>query len=437
MVKLQVRHSIAATLDYFAKDPSLSQHERQGVWLGRALSLIGIQSGSAILSEELECFLHGYSPSGQRLFSRKKENRRCAWDCVVTAEKSVSVAALCSQESALVQIAFRIAVMRLLYHLESLAFRQDNAMSGKPRPTGNLIAAQYVHEASRHVDPHIHAHLLLMNVTHGTAGDKSDRCWRSLEPANMYRNQTALRWVFNAELHRQLRLAGFRTQIDSEGITRLPVPREICRKYSRAHSAIAKMAALLLETQAIPPQWERMQPPELINRLNDRSRPTKRPPSIDWQQLLSPGQKADLTQALLDSAIPALHLIFAPGPPGTRSADPQPAFPPPPPRSFKGPEFYEEQAKELLGAELAKTSLYYSPKAVKIATCRTAARNPDIPLGAFAWAAHWWSKHRPRITVFSRSAASRLEEMSRKLSRSRSKEVGRTPHLDQDIRRQY
>jgi hypothetical protein len=267
-------------------------------------------------------------------------------------------------------------------------------------------------------------------------GDDRDRRWRSLEPANIYRNQTALRWVFNAELHRQFRLQGLRSQTDSEGITRLLVPRDICRKYSRARSAIAKMAAQLLETQAIPPEWERMQPPEIINRLNDRSRPAKRLPPIDWQQLLSPSQKADLTQTLLDSAISPPRLLFAQSSPGTRSVDPQPTFPPPPPRSFDDPDRYQEEAAELLGAELAKSSLYYSPKAVKIATCHTAARNPDIPLGAFAWAAHWWSNHRPRITVFSRSAASRFEEMSRKLFRRRSKEVG-PPHLGQDIRRQH
>src|SRR6516162_8222024 len=329
MVKLQVRHSIAATLDYFAKDPSLSQHERQGVWLGRALSLIGIQSGSAILSEELECFLHGYSPSGERLFARKKENRRCAWDCVVTAEKSVSVAALCSNESASVQAAFRIAVIHLLYHLESLAYRQDNAATGLAQPTGNLIAAKYVHEASRHADPHVHAHLLLINATYGTSGQDRDRCWRSLEPANIYRNQTALRWVFNAELHRQFSSFGLRSAIDADGITRLPVPQDICLKYSRAHAAIAKMAADILRDGKIPPQWEKMQPPELINRLNDRSRPAKRLPRTDWQQLLSAQEKDHLSGLLVDSKIARIPLERSPA---SRPTDPLPAIPPPPPR---------------------------------------------------------------------------------------------------------
>jgi hypothetical protein len=57
--------------------------------------LSGLQVGSSIKADDLECFLYGYSPSGERLFFRKKDNRRCAWDCVITAEKSVSVAALC------------------------------------------------------------------------------------------------------------------------------------------------------------------------------------------------------------------------------------------------------------------------------------------------------------------------------------------------------
>ena len=106
MVKPQVRHSIASTLDYFARDPSLTDGERHGVWLGRGLELSGLKAGSTVHPEDLECYLNGFSPSGERLFVHKKENRRCAWDCVVTADKSVSVAALCSNEALAVQAAF-------------------------------------------------------------------------------------------------------------------------------------------------------------------------------------------------------------------------------------------------------------------------------------------------------------------------------------------
>jgi hypothetical protein len=69
---------------------------------------------------------------------------------------------------------------------------------------------------------------------------------------------------------------------------------------------------------------------------------------------------------------------------------------------------------------LAKTSLYFSPRTIKLTTCRVAAAHPDLPLGVFARAAHWWSEHRPRIKVFSRTAAAKLESISRQLLRSKS-----------------
>jgi conjugative relaxase-like TrwC/TraI family protein len=418
MVKPQVRHSIAGTLDYFARDPSLTDSERHGIWLGRGVELTGLRPGSTIRPEDLECYLSGFSPSGERLFVRKKENRRCAWDCVVTADKSVSVAALCSNESLSVQAAFHVAVIHLLYHLESLAYRQDNAASGLAQPTGNLIAAKYVHEASRHADPHIHAHLLLINATYGTTG------WRSLEPANIYRNQTALRWVFNAELHRQFAAFGLRSTLDTQGFARLSVPRDICAKYSRAHAAIATLAADILRDRTLPPAWERMQPPELINRLNDRSRPAKRPLLIDWQQLLSAQEKDRLSELLTetnDARVP--HVERFTGAQATGLLE----TPSPPPWLSTGAGFYVEQyveqTKELLGRALAKTSIHFSPQTIKLTTCRVAAAHPDLPLGAFARAAHWWTQHRPRIRVFSRRYAAKLESISRHMLRCRSKKI--------------
>jgi hypothetical protein len=77
----------------------------------------------------------------------------------------------------------------------------------------------------------------------------------------------------------------------------------------------------------------------------------------------------------------------------------------------------------LLGKALAKTSLYFSPQTIKSTTCRVAAAHPDLPLGALARAAHWWSEHRPRIKVFSRTYAAKLESISRRLLRFRSEQI--------------
>lgn len=214
MVKFQVRHQAEPTLAYFAHDPALSDRERVGVWLGGASAPAGLLPGERVVPADLACALEGFGPAGQRLFTRRQPRRRCAWDCVVTVDKSVSVAALCALESASVQAAFRVAVMLLMHHLESLAYRRDNAGTGRALPTGNLLAAFFVHDSSRHGDPHFHGHLLIINATRGTLGRDHDRRWRGLEPAPLYHQQSALRWVFNAELHRQFRLQGLRSSLE-------------------------------------------------------------------------------------------------------------------------------------------------------------------------------------------------------------------------------
>lgn len=423
MVKLQVRRQPSAVLAYFARDPALSDRERVGVWLGGAAAPAGLTAGTCVALADLACALEGFGPDGRRLFTRRQPRRRCAWDCVVTVDKSVSVAALCALESASVQAAFRIAVMRLMHHLESLAYRRDNAGTGRALPTGNLLAAFFVHDSSRHGDPHFHGHLLIVNATRGTSGRDHDRRWRGLEPAPLYHQQAALRWVFNAELHRQFGLQGLRSSLEARtGIATLPVPRPWCDRYSKAHQTIARMAAgLLAAPDRLPDNWARLTGPELINRLNDRSRPAKRPPAQDWQALFTDAEKAELTCRLVERT-GANAFGNPPLKPAGKAEDSGLLWPPPPPtRPFGGdPGEHEEQARALLGEELARTSLFYSPQAIRAASCRTAARHLELPLGAFARAAHWWGEHRPLLKVFPRGQRARLETDARRRLRAQA-----------------
>jgi conjugative relaxase-like TrwC/TraI family protein len=424
MVKLQVRHQAELTLAYFARDPALSDRERAGVWLGGASAPAGLMSGARVVPADLACALDGFGPAGQRLFTRRQPRRRCAWDCVVTVDKSVSVAALCALEFDRVQAAFCVAVMLLMHHLESLAYRRDNAGTGRALPTGNLLAALFVHDSSRHGDPHFHGHLLIINATRGTLGRDHDRRWRGLEPAPLYHQQSALRWVFNAELHRQFRLQGLRSSLEPRtGIATLPVPRPWCDRYSKAHQTIARMAAgLLASPDRLPDAWARLTGAELINRLNDRSRPAKRPPAQDWQSLFTDTEKAELTCRLVErtaawsaSGQPPLK------PAGKAEGSALPWMPPPPARTIGGdPGEDEERARALLGEELARTSLFYSPHAIRAATCRTAARHLELPLGAFARAARWWGERRPRLKVFPGLQRGRLETDARRRLRAQA-----------------
>lgn len=296
MIKLQVRHDVAAAVSYFLEDAALSKEERTGVWVGSGCAHARIPEGTLISATDLTSMLSGRSPRGERLGEILKPNRRAAWDCIVTPDKSISLAALCLSKaiSERIKAAFKAALAQLLHHMESLAYRQAPTPGNPPLPTNNLIAGQFLHQASRHADPHLHAHLLIINATHC-----EDLRWRAIEPAPLYRSQTSLRIAFNARLHRELQARGFASSLSAKNIASLPVPKALCDIYSKAHNAIIGMASRILDSGVVDARWQGLSHSALVDRLNDRSRPKQRPAKPDWESLFNQDQKTHLEGLIL------------------------------------------------------------------------------------------------------------------------------------------
>ncbi len=358
MVKIQVRRDPGAAVSYFLSDPQLSESEKRGIWLGNGCEEARMEIRALVTKSALESVLNGRGPSGDRLVQKVKENRRVAWDTVVTPHKSVSVAALCLVADVALRVreAFDAAVTELFRHMESLAHRQASRPGDPLVHTGNLMAAQFVHEASRHADPHLHAHLLIVNTTHCP-----DHRWRSLEPSPLYRHQTALKFVFNAHLHRELIARGFLAIRDVvDGLTKLQVPASICKLYSKAHNSIVGMASDILSAGKLDPDWCRLPTSALINRLNERTRPKIRPDKPDWSTLLSEETKAEVGR-----------LITAAEPPET------PQRPPARPK---------ESPITVLRERWRAASVSRRPLKHVVAT--TAAEFPGVLMGEFARAAY-------------------------------------------------
>src|SRR5213075_1440164 len=73
------------------------------------------------------------------------------------------------------------------------------------RLTGNFIGALFVHDASRDLDPQLHAHAVLANAT----WDAERGEWLALQPAEMLRASGYLRQVLYRELAARLRELGY------------------------------------------------------------------------------------------------------------------------------------------------------------------------------------------------------------------------------------
>ena len=287
MFKVAKRTNVEGTVDYFLKEPALSTDEKAGTWMGEGAKALGLCDSEGrsipVTEEDLRAALQGKAPpsspsAGRPLNARYRQNRRVAYEVVLSPDKSVSVAALClpPEQRAKVRQAFLAAVDDTFAVMELHARHKHDPARGRPT-TQTLLAARFVHETSRRArDPHLHAHLLLLNATLDRR-PFAPRSWYALESLPFYRLAKQFNHVFQCELARHLRLQGFVAQLRKVGTlftAVLPaVARKVCARLSSSHLAIKILARAFprrteAEKRLTEKQWE--------NLLNDRHRPKKR-----------------------------------------------------------------------------------------------------------------------------------------------------------------
>jgi conjugative relaxase-like TrwC/TraI family protein len=73
------------------------------------------------------------------------------------------------------------------------------------RITGNMVAAVVTHDTSRALDPQLHTHLCVMNLTF----DPAEKRWKGLQPYGYLRNQGYFREVCYQRLAQRMSEAGY------------------------------------------------------------------------------------------------------------------------------------------------------------------------------------------------------------------------------------
>jgi conjugative relaxase-like TrwC/TraI family protein len=117
---------------------------------------------------EFENVCYGRSPDGTKYLGTKghPDKRRAGPDFTFSAPKSLSLTALVGGDTRL-EVAHRVAVEKTLALIES-RYAQTRITNNKnvvEVKTGNLVIAQFDHIESRELDPHLHTHALMMNLT--------------------------------------------------------------------------------------------------------------------------------------------------------------------------------------------------------------------------------------------------------------------------------
>lgn len=180
-----------------------------GSWFGKGAAQLSLSG--AVLKEAFENLRVGLHPTTQRKLRQRingSDNQRTLYDCVFSSPKSVSVQALLGGDSRLIR-AHDLAVTEALTELEK--FAQTRVRVGgqsNDRDTGNLIVAVYRHHAGRKLQPQLHSHAVVLNLTF----DPTERRWKALQARGIYDAATFLTEVYRASLARQVLELGYQVE---------------------------------------------------------------------------------------------------------------------------------------------------------------------------------------------------------------------------------
>ena len=83
----------------------------------------------------------------------------------------------------------------------------------KTEQTNNLVAAIFQHSGNRNLDPNLHSHCVIFNVTQG----KDDK-WRSMNNREIYVQKITIGMVYHHELSQGLMNLGYEINWDPNGI---------------------------------------------------------------------------------------------------------------------------------------------------------------------------------------------------------------------------
>jgi conjugative relaxase-like TrwC/TraI family protein len=195
--------------DYYA------EREVEGIvasrWYGHGADELGLSG--RVKADDFAHLLEGKDPSGGRVLVAHREGldeRRAGWDVTVSPHKSVSLTALVGGDGRLLE-AHDHAVEKALTELERHA--QAWVHGGRDVvTTGNVIAASFRHETSRALDPQLHSHCVVLNITR-----RSDGEWRAIDARGIFRAQRPANEIYQAELRKELHSLGYKVQSYKDG----------------------------------------------------------------------------------------------------------------------------------------------------------------------------------------------------------------------------
>ncbi|HDC4621168.1 TPA: conjugative relaxase, partial [Enterobacter asburiae] len=209
----------------------------QSLWMGEGAKELGLEGN--VRGDDLTAVLEGRLPDGSRLGKEVNGQHvhRPGHDLTFSAPKSVSILALIGNDKEMVE-AHNHAVRVAAGYVEKLISARDTKDGVTSIVhTGKMVAAAYTHDTSRNLDPQLHTHLLIANMTE-YAGK-----WKALATDYIHnagfietvmKHQVTLGKIYRSALRERVETLGHEVEeVGKHGMWEIKgVPEEVRDEYS-------------------------------------------------------------------------------------------------------------------------------------------------------------------------------------------------------------
>ncbi len=169
-------------------------------------------------------------------------SHRAGTDLTFSAPKSVSIISEVMGDQRVLEAHDR-AVDSSLKYVESHFAQARQTENGQTKriDTSNLVVAKFGHETSRELDPQLHTHCFVSNMT-----QRADGQWRAVSNEEFFANKILIGQVYRNELAANLKDLGFAIQSDQKGLFEVQgIDQRLLDHFSQRSTQIeAKVAEL-------------------------------------------------------------------------------------------------------------------------------------------------------------------------------------------------
>ncbi len=230
--------SAAGAAAYYANDNyyTAEQSAELSEWGGEGAARLELFG--KVDAEVFEQVLAGKLPNGATISGGAGEHV-AGMDLTFSAPKSVSLIALIGGDKRVIAAHIQAVRTTMAWVEKNLAYARQGANGRETLATGKLVYALFPHDVSRAHDPQLHVHAVIANAT-----QRPDGAWRALRNTELYKQNTLIGAIYNAELRASLEKLGYAVEMTGKhgSFEIAGIERATIEQWSTRHGEIVALA---------------------------------------------------------------------------------------------------------------------------------------------------------------------------------------------------